>query len=167
MTFQWSVENIWFCMKYIAEKKLLWIFIAPYCIPNWNRNKIIKSLGGCLVKVVWYSLLSYCSFTSVIMMLQCKTQRFPQRQGCRDIKEKITGIFLRLDWYSWYRITLNCNLSVWIQHWYLILLVWIKHWCSLLFINFYWMTTFDDVPVSILTCKLLLYSHSSGVIFFL
>ena len=28
----------------------------------------------------------------------------------------------RLDWYLWHRITLDWDLSVWIQHWYLILL---------------------------------------------
>ena len=29
----------------------------------------------------------------------------------------------RLDWYLWHRITLDWDLSVWIQHWYLILLM--------------------------------------------
>ena len=28
----------------------------------------------------------------------------------------------RLDWYLWHRITLDWDLSVWVQHWYLILL---------------------------------------------
>ena len=28
-----------------------------------------------------------------------------------------------LDWYLWHRITLDWDLSVWIQHWYLILLI--------------------------------------------
>ena len=35
---------------------------------------------GCLVQAVWHSVLSYCSFTSVIMTSQRKEQRFPQRQ---------------------------------------------------------------------------------------
>ena len=35
----------------------------------------------------------------------------------------------RLDWYLWHRITLDWDLSVWIQHWYLILLIF----CVLMF----------------------------------
>ena len=35
---------------------------------------------GCLVQAVWYSLLSYWSFTSVIMTSQRNAQCFPQRQ---------------------------------------------------------------------------------------
>ena len=35
---------------------------------------------GCLVQAVWHSVLSYCSFTSVIITSQCKAQLFPQHQ---------------------------------------------------------------------------------------
>ena len=34
----------------------------------------------------------------------------------------------RLDWYLWHPITLDWDLSVWIQHWYLILLISLLIW---------------------------------------
>ena len=125
---------------------------------------------GCLVQAVWHSVLSYCSFTSVIMTSQRKAQRLPQRQRVAlTLNITISAYFLfkmhisrryeknnqvpmlnpdrqisvsgdtmshpslgyRLDWYLWHRITLDWDLSVWIQHWYLILLVYLFVWGSI------------------------------------
>ena len=65
-------------------------------IPPRERFLLFLSgtVRGCLVQAVWHSLLPYCSFTSVVMMLQRKAQHFPQCQSCRDVKENIIGIFL-------------------------------------------------------------------------
>ena len=56
-------------------------FSVWYCA--WLSGTVAWLSGtahACLVQAVRHSLLSYCSFTSVIMTSQRKAQRFPQHQ---------------------------------------------------------------------------------------
>ena len=64
---------------------------------------------------VWYSLLSYCSFTSVIMTSQRKAQRFPQRQRVAVTLQRTFMAYLSLKCIS-HRSTRNIIKSqCWIQ----------------------------------------------------
>ena len=108
-----------------ARRSLLFIYVSNYDVTTQSATFPATSEGFRDVKK---NIIDMFLFKMHISTRYEKNNQVPVLDPDRQIS--VSGdtmshpsLGYRLDWYLWHRITLDWDLSVWIQHWDLILLI--------------------------------------------
>ena len=113
------------CLVQAVRHSLLFIYVSNYDVTTQSATIPATSEGSRDVKE---NIIGMFLFKMHISTRYEKNNQVPMLNPDRQIS--VSGdtmshpsLGYRLDWYLWHRITLDWDLSVWIQHWYLILLI--------------------------------------------
>ena len=118
------------CLVQAVWHSLLFIYVSNYDVTTQSATFPATSEGCHHVKE---NIIGIFLFKIHISMRYEKNYQVPMLNPERQIS--VSGdtmshpsLGYRLDWNLWHRITLDWDLSIWIQHWYLILLVIMSLW---------------------------------------
>ena len=128
--------SVWYCTWMsgtgclVLSFLLLFIYVSNYDVTTQSATFFATSKGCRDVKE---NIIGIFLFKMHISMRYQKNNQVPVLNPDRQIsvsgdKMSHPSLGYRLDWYLWHRITLDWDLSVWIQHWYLILLSLYGEW---------------------------------------
>ena len=113
------------CLVQAARRFLLFIYVSNYDVTTQSATFPATSEGFRGVKK---NIIGMFLFKMHISTRYEKNNQVPVLDPDRQISVSADtmshpSLGYRLDWYLWHRITLDWDLSVCIEHWYLILLV--------------------------------------------